>query len=125
MAVETNLAAFRWGRAWAADAAAVERTAGFAAPVGPESIDELIERLAGDLVDYQSAEYADRFRSVVGEARAAERASGADSTRYTEAVARNLHKLMAYKDEYEVARLLLDDAATDWLPRRSAVRTRR
>ena len=113
VAVETNLSAFRWGRAWAADARTVERTAGLAMPVGSESIDELIDRLADDLVGYQSVGYANRFRSAVAEARAAERASSVDSTRYTEAVARNLHKLMAYKDEYEVARLLLDDAATD------------
>ncbi len=113
VAVATNLAAFRWGRAWTADHHAVERAAGFATPVGPESIDELVDRLADDLVDYQSTDYAERFRSVVAEARAAERSSGVASTRYTEAVARNLHKLMAYKDEYEVARLLLDDAAAD------------
>ena len=113
VAVDTNLAAFRWGRAWAADRRSVERAAGFASPVAPESIDDLVGRLADDLVDYQSADYAERFRSVVAEARAAEQSSGADSTRYTEAVARNLHLLMAYKDEYEVARLLLDDAATE------------
>ena len=110
VAVDTNLAAFRWGRAWAIDAEAVERTAGFTRSVGPESVDGLIDRLADDLVDYQSVEYADRFRSVVADARGAERAIGIDSTRYSEAVARSLHKLMAYKDEYEVARLLLDDA---------------
>ena len=111
VAVDTNLAAFRWGRAWSIDAAAVERAAGLTRPAGPESLDDLVERLAADLVDYQSDTYADRFRSVVGEARRADDASGVDSTRYSESVARNLHKLMAYKDEYEVARLLLDDAA--------------
>jgi indolepyruvate ferredoxin oxidoreductase len=113
VAVDTNLAAFRWGRAWVADADGVERAAGITRPAGPESTDELIERLADDLVDYQSAAYANGFRSVVAEARAADRATGVDSMRYTESVARNLHKLMAYKDEYEVARLLLDDAAHD------------
>ena len=113
VAVDTNLAAFRWGRAWVTDADGVERAAGITRPVGPESTDELIQRLAGDLVDYQSAAYANRFRSVVAEARAADRAAGAGSMRFTEAVARNLHKLMAYKDEYEVARLLLDDVAYD------------
>ena len=77
----------------------------------PETVDELIERLAADLVGYQSTAYADRFRAVVADARRTEQRAAADSTRFTEAVARNLHKLMAYKDEYEVARLLLDDEA--------------
>ena len=76
-----------------------------------ETVDELIDRLADDLVAYQSTAYADRFRAVVADARSAEARIAADSTRYVEAVARNLHKLMAYKDEYEVARLLLDDDA--------------
>jgi indolepyruvate ferredoxin oxidoreductase len=111
VAVDTNLTAFRWGRAWVLDAGAVEDAAGLVRPAGPESIDDLVDRLAADLVDYQSHLYAERFRSVVAEARAAELASGVGSTRYSEAVARNLHKLMAYKDEYEVARLLLDDVA--------------
>ena len=111
VAVETNLAAFRWGRAWVADAHAVECAAGLTRPIGPESLDDLIERLAADLVDYQSRDYADQFRTVVDAARQADGASGAGSSRYSEAVARHLHKLMAYKDEYEVARLLLDDAA--------------
>ncbi len=112
VAVETNLAAFRWGRAWADDPRGVARTARLPETVEPESVDELIDRLADDLIGYQSEAYAARFRTVAEEARSAERSSGVESTRYSEAVARNLHKLMAYKDEYEVARLLLDDAAT-------------
>ncbi len=111
VAVDTNLAAFRWGRAWTLDPESVERAAGVVSPAGPESFDDLVERLADDLADYQSDEYAEQFRSVVAEARSAEQTSGVESTRYSEAVARHLHKLMAYKDEYEVARLLLDDAA--------------
>jgi indolepyruvate ferredoxin oxidoreductase len=111
VAVDSNLTAFRWGRAWALDAGAVERVAGVSVAAAAESVDQLVDRLAADLTDYQSADYASRFRSVVAECRAAERALGVDSTRYSEAVARNLHKLMAYKDEYEVARLLLDEAA--------------
>ena len=111
VAVDTNLAAFRWGRAWSVDAVAVERAAGWCHPAGPEPFDDLVERLADDLVDFQSPAYAERFRTVVGESRRAEHAIGVDSTRYATAVARNLHKLMAYKDEYEVARLLLDGAA--------------
>jgi indolepyruvate ferredoxin oxidoreductase len=111
VAVEANLAAFRWGRAWVVDPDGVERAAGLPSPSRPESVDDLVARLAADLVDYQSPSYADRFRAVVAEARAAERTSGVESTRYSEAVARHLHKLMAYKDEYEVARLLLDESA--------------
>ncbi len=111
VAVDTNHAAFRWGRAWADDPEAVERAADLPRTPRPETVDELIERLADDLVGYQSTAYADRFRAVVADARRTEQRVAADSTRFTEAVARNLHKLMAYKDEYEVARLLLDDAA--------------
>lgn len=111
VAVAANLDAFRWGRAWVDDPALVERTAGFAPTPPPETVYELVDRLAHDLADYQSDRYAGRFRDVVERARAAERAVDPHSTAFTEAVARNLHKLMAYKDEYEVARLLLADEA--------------
>jgi len=111
VAVDANLDAFRWGRAWVDDARSVERAAGFAPAPPPETVYELTDRLAHDLADYQSDAYADRFRTVVERARAAERAVDPHSTAFTEAVARNLHKLMAYKDEYEVARLLLADEA--------------
>jgi indolepyruvate ferredoxin oxidoreductase len=60
------------------------------------------------LTDYQNAAYANRYRSVVARVRAAEAAL--NKTTLTEAVARNLFKLMAYKDEYEVARLHTDTA---------------
>lgn len=111
VAVESNLAALRWGRAWVDDPAAVECAANLEPTPPRETLDELIERLAADLVGYQSASYAQRFRMVVADARTAEQAVAPDATGYTAAVARNLHKLMAYKDEYEVARLLLEDAA--------------
>jgi len=101
VSVDKNLAAFRWGRAWAHDAATVETAAGVRAPVDDLP---LIERLTADLVAYQSAAYAARFTEVV------QRVEAAGVPELTEAVARNLHKLMAYKDEYEVARLMLATA---------------
>ncbi|MGI9031222.1 MAG: indolepyruvate ferredoxin oxidoreductase family protein [Ilumatobacteraceae bacterium] len=107
VAVARNVAAFRWGRRWAVEPDEVSRAAGIAVAPAPETTDELIDRLAVDLEDYQSARYADRFRKLVDVARSAERRVDADSVRFTEAVARLGHKLMAYKDEYEVARLML------------------
>ena len=98
VAVEKNLAAFRWGRAWVADAASTVAAAGFER--SPDTT-PLRERLTADLTGYQSAKYAGRFTAVVDEVAAL----GHDEL--TDAVMRNLHKLMAYKDEYEVARLLL------------------
>ena len=98
VAVKKNLAAFTWGRAWVADSATVETAAGIRGPVDDTP---LRDRLAADLVGYQSKQYADRFLEVV------DRVAAAGHAELTEAVARNLHKLMAYKDEYEVARLLL------------------
>ncbi len=106
VAVERNVAAFRWGRRWCDRPHEVEQAAGLTTPV-PETLDALIERLEADLVDYQSAGYAKRFRRLVDRARAAEQTVDPTSKLFTDAVARNLHKLMAYKDEYEVARLLL------------------
>ena len=98
VAVDKNLAAFGWGRAWVADAAATDAAAGFVAPAaeGP-----LRERLSADLVGYQSAGYAKKFNAVI------DKVAAAGSDELTDAVAHHLHKLMAYKDEYEVARLLL------------------
>ncbi len=108
VAVDANIAAFRWGRQWTIDPAAVERAAGISV-VRPESTEQLIERLADDLVGFQSKSYSDRFRRRIEAVRAAEQRVDPASHALTEAAARNLHKLMAYKDEYEVARLLLLD----------------
>ena len=97
-AVEQNLAAFAWGRSWVADRVATEAAAGIA-----EATDDtpLRERLAADLTAYQSAKYSAQFTAAVDEV------ATLGHPALTEAVARHLHKLMAYKDEYEVARLLL------------------
>ena len=104
--VERNRAAFEWGRRCAHDLAQVRAL--FAAQsviqiVKRPSVDELIRRRVEDLTAYQNAAYAERYRAVVERVRAAE--APLASTRLTEAVARNLYKLMATKDEYEVARL--------------------
>ena len=111
VAVERNRQAFLWGREYAVSPERVEalaRRAPEAAP--PRTLDELIEARAGELVDYQDAGYARRYRELVERVRRAERGLGATDEPLTEAVAKNLFKLMAYKDEYEVARLLVDPA---------------
>jgi len=69
------------------------------------SLDEMIERRAAFLVEYQDAAYANRYRDLVARVRATEADRIGGSTALTETVARYLFKLMAYKDEYEVARL--------------------
>ncbi len=101
VAVSKNVAAFRWGRAWSCEPEVVQHTA---APTVQTQEVPLVERLAADLTGYQSDRTAARFREVV------ERVDAVGHPDLTEAVARNLHRLMAYKDEYEVARLLLADA---------------
>lgn len=65
--------------------------------------------LAADLAGYQSAAYSDTYIDFVAKVRAAEQAAVPGSTVLTESVATHLYRLMAYKDEYEVARLLLDE----------------
>ena len=101
VAVTKNIAAFRWGRAWAADPVAVELARDRAEGRPEPDTRPLLERLHDDLVDYQPGRYAARFDALVADA-----AQLGDQA-FTEAVAVHFHKLMAYKDEYEVARLFL------------------
>lgn len=76
----------------------------------PESLENVATERVAFLHAYQDAAYAARYRAVVEKMRTSEQALGMDSKRLpvTEAVARNLFKLMTYKDEYEVARLYAD-----------------
>jgi indolepyruvate ferredoxin oxidoreductase len=69
---------------------------------------ELLQIRVPDLVAYQNRGYAEKYIALVREARAAELRIDVDQSRYSEAVARYLYKLLAYKDEYEIARLSLD-----------------
>ncbi len=129
-AVEQNLAALAWGRAAVADPQLVAQALAPRTPVAMGAtrrpvrppmpmVDELlgdlalsapatgtVTRLARDLADYQSERYARRFVTALRPVAEAERRrTGDPQWPVTEACARGLHKLMAYKDEYEVARL--------------------
>jgi indolepyruvate ferredoxin oxidoreductase len=113
-AVDMNRAAFRWGRRAAVDLAVVEALAKPAtqdpARALSASLDDMIGRRAEFLAAYQDAAYAARYRRRVEAARDAESARAPGKSGLAEAVARYLFKLMAYKDEYEVARLYADPA---------------
>ncbi len=107
--IDNNKAAFEWGRRCAQDLASVQSL--FAAQqviniVKRDSLDEMITKRVAFLTDYQNAAYAAQYQAFVEKVRAAEKPLS--STRLTEAVARYLFKVMAYKDEYEVARLHSD-----------------
>jgi indolepyruvate ferredoxin oxidoreductase len=109
-AVEMNQAAFLWGRRAALDLPAVERVA-----TPPEALpdhrrlsadlDETIARRVAELTAYQDARYARRYADLLRRVREAETASAPGQAGLTEAVARGYYKLLATKDEYEVARL--------------------
>jgi indolepyruvate ferredoxin oxidoreductase len=104
--VEKNKAAFEWGRRAAHDWAAVEKLLAPAQVVEfkkRETLESIVARRVEFLTDYQDAAYAQTYREFVEKVRAAEAPLG--KTTLSEAVARYLFKLMAYKDEYEVARL--------------------
>jgi len=112
VAIERNLRAFEWGRAAAHDLAGVLRllegpAAGAAAAGAPLGLDALVTARADFLVGYQDARLAVRYRALVERVAAAERPLGAGGA-LAEAVARHYFRLLAVKDEYEVARLHRD-----------------
>jgi indolepyruvate ferredoxin oxidoreductase len=118
-AVKMNREAFAWGRLAAIDPDAVKQAAGrganaaeadvIALPLDDErlskTLDERIARRVAFLTDYQDSAYAKRYSDLVAKVREAESRKAPGSTALSEAVARYAFKLMAYKDEYEVARL--------------------
>jgi indolepyruvate ferredoxin oxidoreductase len=115
VAVENNKTAFEWGRQAAVRPEELQKR------VRPgqviefkkrESVEAIVARRVEFLTGYQNAAYADEYRQFVGKVQQAESATG-KSTALTEAVARYLFKLMAYKDEYEVARLHTDRTFLD------------
>lgn len=119
-AVPMNIAAFRWGRRAAHDPASVRALIAGPDPRQadqPRTLDELIARRAEFLTAYQDSAYAERYRRGVERIRAVEAAASPGSTALAETVARNLFKLMAIKDEYEVARLYTDGAFARQLAR--------
>jgi indolepyruvate ferredoxin oxidoreductase len=112
-AVESNKASFEWGRRAAHDLARVES---LAAPQEAkpgalrlsDTLEESVERRVQFLTAYQDASYARRYREFVDHVAAVERRVVPSSTALTAAVARYYFKLLAIKDEYEVARLYTD-----------------
>lgn len=136
IAVENNLAAFEWGRTYIAQPAVVEQAVAGArshgievqtdvqanAPALDPRLDDRIRALAtvntdllaslrlyvSELRAYQNVGYADAYISYIESVAERERRAAPGSNAVTAAVAAGLFKLMAYKDEYEVARLLLD-----------------
>jgi len=114
VAVDNNKAAFEWGRQ------AAQRPEELQKRVQPgqviefkkrDSIDTLVARRVEFLTGYQNAAYAEQYKAYVAKVQKAESALG--KTSLSEAVARYLFKLMAYKDEYEVARLHTDRSFLD------------
>jgi indolepyruvate ferredoxin oxidoreductase len=110
-AVAMNREAFRFGRLAAHDRAALDRITGPGAKVRkPQSLEEIVAHRALHLTDYQDASLAERYRAKVRSITESEVGKAQGCSGLAEAVARAYHKLLAYKDEYEVARLFADGA---------------
>jgi indolepyruvate ferredoxin oxidoreductase len=112
-AVEKNKQAFEWGRRAAVDIAAVKKVAFPVEPISgvyklSESVEEMIERRKVFLTGYQNAAYAARYTALVKRVADLEAQQFAGKKALSAAVARYYFKVLAYKDEYEVARLYSD-----------------
>ncbi|HWA45269.1 MAG TPA: indolepyruvate ferredoxin oxidoreductase family protein [Hypericibacter adhaerens] len=114
-AVEQNRQAFRWGRRAAHDLASVEAAAKAADPTSAPrplatTLEEIVALRSRDLAAYQNEALARRYKDLVAAVEVAEAERTPGRRGLAEAVARNYYKLLAYKDEYEVARLFSDPA---------------
>jgi indolepyruvate ferredoxin oxidoreductase len=113
VAIKMNTQAFRLGRLAAADparlAAMMKEETAVPKTLDEMTLDEIIEHRTKLLTNYQNAAYAQRYRKLVDQVRQAAKAGGYGET-LPRAVAINYAKLLAYKDEYEVARLYTDGA---------------
>jgi len=110
VAVASNQRSFLWGRRAAVDLARVERQALPAQPVVlqmPQSLDSVVRKRVDFLTGYQNAAYAAQYETLVARVRERESALGLGN-KLSMAVAKSYAKLLAYKDEYEVARLYTD-----------------
>ncbi len=103
-AVETNLKAFHAGRVLAETPEAIVSLLPAERSVRAMDLDERIDFLGRELRSYQSKAYAARYLDLIARVRAAEAERGGGSLRLTRIVAESLYRLMAVKDEYEVAR---------------------
>ncbi len=104
-AVKTNLRAFLWGRILAETPALIEQILTGTIVTPPETLEAVIETRMAALEAYQSRRYAARYRRLVDQVIARETAVFGKPGRLSRAAAEGLHRVMAYKDEYEVARL--------------------
>jgi indolepyruvate ferredoxin oxidoreductase len=110
VAVGANQRSFMWGRRAAVDFKRVEQVATPAQPIViqmPQSLDSVIRKRVEFLTGYQDAAYAAQYETLVARVRERESALGLGN-KLAMAVAKSYAKLMAYKDEYEVARLYTD-----------------
>lgn len=114
VAVEANLQAFLWGRRLAEQPGKVKDLAGLDTLTAAEqnveadTLENIVSYRASELRKYQNRAYARRYQALVDKVKAVEQKLGAAELALTKSVARNYHKLLAYKDEYEVARLYSD-----------------
>lgn len=116
VAVEQNKTAFEWGRRAAHDASGFEKILNPGQVISftqRTSLDDMISQRAEFLTAYQNAAYAQTYKDFVQKVRMVDESEGEKRLALTEAVARYLFKLMAYKDEYEVARLHTDQSFHD------------
>jgi indolepyruvate ferredoxin oxidoreductase len=114
--VTKNQTAFEWGRYCASDLAAVQallHTRNAVNVIKKPTVDELVSSRLDSLTAYQNAAYAAQYRSAMDKIRQLD--AKWENTTLSETVARNLYRLMAYKDEYEVARLHSDGRFTNKL----------
>ena len=133
VAIDHNLQAFRRGRQRIADPAAlaaalpsrvvskpaltalVKRISEMVRCGADRALADIVEKRVGELVAYQNAAYAERYAGSVEQVREREVVALGSSGAVAQAASRNLYKLMAYKDEYEVARLSVDPSFTQTL----------